>query len=113
VINGQAGDSLLDTYQEERRDAALWTMENTTRNADEIFSVAAGACPIVFLQNGRDFAADGFEELYGIFSGGAVLVRPDGYVGARWTEPSPNFTEQFQSAFASILRNTHSEKMMA
>jgi putative polyketide hydroxylase len=189
VINGQAGDSLLDTYQEERRDAALWTMENTNRNADEIFSVvasamennwdkvrdliaqsrrrgaglgqdlgiaysrgallpdgsepmpvddpindykpsarpgsraphlwierhgrkistldllgtqfvlltgkdcspaeleksasAAGACPIVFLQNGRDFAADGFEELYGIFSGGAVLVRPDGYVGAR------------------------------
>jgi len=219
VINGQAGDSLLDTYHEERRDAALWTMENTNRNADEIFSVvasamennwdkvrdliaqsrrrgaglgqdlgiaysrgallpdgsepmpvddpindykpsarpgsraphlwierhgrkistldllgtqfvlltgkdcspaeleksasAAGACPIVFLQNGRDFAADGFEELYGIFSGGAVLVRPDGYVGARWTEPSPNFTEQFQSAFASILRNTLSEKMMA
>jgi putative polyketide hydroxylase len=212
VINGEAEDSLLDTYQEERRDTALWTMENTNRNADEIFSVvasamennwdkvrdliaqsrrrgaglgqdlgiaysrgaflpdgseplpvvdpindykpsgrpgsraphlwierqgtnlstldllgtqfvlltgkdyhpaelektsnAAGACPIVILQDGRDFASDGFEELYGISSGGAVLVRPDGYIGARWTKPSPNFSDQFQSAFTPILRST-------
>jgi putative polyketide hydroxylase len=37
VLAARAGDSLLDTYQEERRDAAFWTMQNTNRNFDEIF----------------------------------------------------------------------------
>jgi len=38
------------------------------------------------LRNQRDFVGAGFEELYGISVKGAVLVRPDGYVGARWRE---------------------------
>jgi putative polyketide hydroxylase len=43
VIKGQAGDPLLDTYQAERRDAALWTMQNSNRNAGEIMEVTASA----------------------------------------------------------------------
>jgi hypothetical protein len=58
---------------------------------------------VVVLQNGKDFAANGFEELYGISARGAVLVRPDGYVGARWPQLPQNFSEQLQSAFDSIL----------
>jgi putative polyketide hydroxylase len=203
VINGSAGDSLLDTYQEERRDAAFWTMQNTNRNADEIFHVISnaskndwdkvgdliaqsrthgaglgqdlgitysrgallpdGSQPLVaddpindykpsarpgsraphlwierrgaklstldlfggrfalltgadyqpakletdsvaVFRNGSDFVADSFEELYGISPTGAVLVRPDGYVGARLPQVPKNFPEQFQSAIASILR---------
>jgi putative polyketide hydroxylase len=87
VINGQAGDSLLDTYQEERRDAALWTMENTNRNADEIFSVVANA-----MENNWDKVRDliaqsrrrdaGLGQDLGIaYSRGALL--PDG------SEPMP------------------------
>jgi len=41
VVKGEAGSSLLDTYQEERRDAAFWTMQNTNRNADEITDISA------------------------------------------------------------------------
>ncbi|HEV3208718.1 MAG TPA: hypothetical protein VGY91_00510 [Chthoniobacterales bacterium] len=41
--NGSAGDSLLDTYQEERRDAAFSTMQNNNRNADEFFDVISSA----------------------------------------------------------------------
>jgi putative polyketide hydroxylase len=43
VVLGHAADSLLDTYQEERRGAAFWTMQNTNRNSDEIFAVVASA----------------------------------------------------------------------
>lgn len=39
VIHGDAGDGLLDTYQSERRAAALATMENTNHNAEEIFAI--------------------------------------------------------------------------
>jgi putative polyketide hydroxylase len=202
VVLDHAGDSLLDTYQEERRGTAFWTMQNTNRNSDEIFAVVASAgendwdkvrtliansrragaglgqdlgvaypigafvpddselpavkdpineyqpaarpgsraphlwigqpgvklstldlfrgsfvvlagaeyrskSPIIsevsLLQNGKDFTAEGFEELYGITAKGAVLVRPDGYVGARWRHLDQNFPEQLASAFASIL----------
>jgi putative polyketide hydroxylase len=58
---------------------------------------------VTVLRNERDFVADGFEELYGISSNGAVLVRPDGYVGARWVQLPKNFRGQFRSALTSIL----------
>jgi len=202
VINGEAGDSLLDTYEKERREVALSTMRNTNRNADEIFDVVSSAMEndwdkvraliaqsrrqgtglgqdlgvtysqgafvsdgseaavtndpindyqpsarpgsraphlrinrkngqfstldffgrnfvlltgtdfpknastgnsVNVFQNGKDFTADGFEELYDITRRGAVLVRPDGYVGARWPEARENFRREFQAAFQSIL----------
>ena len=59
---------------------------------------------VAVFRNGSDFVADSFEELYGISQTGAVLVRPDGYVGARLPQVPKNFPEQFQSAIASILR---------
>jgi putative polyketide hydroxylase len=55
------------------------------------------------LQNGKDFAAEDFEELYGIGPNGAVLIRPDGYVGARWNQIDESFPEKLASALASIL----------
>jgi hypothetical protein len=43
VIQGSSSDQLLDTYELERLNAALWTMENTNRNADEIFDIVNSA----------------------------------------------------------------------
>jgi hypothetical protein len=64
-----------------------------------------------FLQPGEkpqdfpmDFTAEGFEELYGIAADGAVLVRPDGYVGARWKQLDDTFPEKFRAALDSILK---------
>ena len=39
----------------------------------------------------------------GSAANGAVLVRPDGYVGARWSQLDESFPEQLASVFASIL----------
>ncbi len=203
VVGGHASDTLLDTYHEERRGAAFWTMQNTNRNADEIFAIVSRALEndwdtvrhliansrrngaglgqdlgisyssgaflpddselpavedpindyvpsarpgsraphlwveqrgakistldffggtfilltgaaftsmpfnapdVTLFQNGKDFTAEGFEELYGITANGAVLVRPDGYIGARWKQLDETFPEQFQSALVSILQ---------
>ena len=203
VIERKAGPAILDTYQEERRGAALWTMQNTNRNSEEIFEIVAKALEndweavrnliagsrrigsglgqdlgisyargafvadnselavvkdpindyqpaarpgsraphlwidrhgaklstldlfggkmvllagaaypsirlnpeeVIVFQNGKDFVAHEFERLYGIAENGAVLVRPDGYVGARWKEVEQNFPDQFASALAAILR---------
>lgn len=204
VVNGQASENLLETYESERRLCALHTMRNTNSNAEEIFAiVAAGmrgdwdavregiahsrragsglgqdlgltydegafvedgsepnACedvindylpsgrpggraphafldgtgdkkslldlfgerfvilagraggvwretgsPVVFLQNGADFECPGFEDLYGISSAGAVLVRPDGYIAARFAGPEAAGTPD--SALQTLLgRNT-------
>jgi hypothetical protein len=46
---------------------------------------------VAVLRNGRDFVAGRFEELYGISPNGAVLVRPDGYVAARWAQLPKSF----------------------
>ncbi|MEX1119762.1 MAG: FAD-dependent monooxygenase [Terrimicrobiaceae bacterium] len=187
VINEGASESLLDTYELERRSTALWLMKNTNRNADEIFVIVAaamrddwaavrdgishsrrhgsglgqdlgviydggaflpdgteptvnedpvndyhpsgrpgGRAPHVeiqnagdktssldffgrgfvvlagraagsfradsqsadFLQNGTEFESQAFEHTYGITSAGAVLVRPDGVVAARFADSS-------------------------
>jgi putative polyketide hydroxylase len=202
VIHRRAGDPLLDTYQEERHEAAFWTMQNTNRNSDEVFDVVASALEndwdrvrsliaqsrrrgaglgqdlgvayshgaflpdgsgvrpandpineyipsarpgsraphlwiegkgvristldlfgggfvlltgtgyqpitldadaIVVLQNGKDFRSDRFEEVYGISPDGAVLVRPDGYVAARWHLLPNDSHEEFQQGFAAVL----------
>jgi len=201
VIKGEAGADLLDTYQQERRDAAFWTMQNTNRNADEIMDISAKAMEedwdgvrelighsrrrggglgqdlgisyaqgafvpdgtvapeledpindyrpdarpgsraphlwierqgtrlsildlfggrfvlltgsdcefakvdpglLEVLQNRRDFAADSFESSYGIASTGAVLVRPDGYVGARWMNLDDGGKDQIKAALDEI-----------
>jgi len=44
------------------------------------------------LRNQADFICEEFETAYGIGEGGAVLVRPDGYVGARF-RTAPDDTE--------------------
>jgi putative polyketide hydroxylase len=82
VVDGLAGDSLLDTYQEERRDAAFWTMQNTNRNADEIFDVASSAMKgnwdkvrKLIAQSRRQGAGLG-QDLGVAYSSGAFL--PDG-----------------------------------
>jgi len=187
VIRESAPDSLLDTYESERRPCALQLMQNTNRNSDEVFAIVAAAMrgdwdaardmiahsrragsglgqdlglaysagafvpdgtdPVSvgdpandyvpsgrpggraphlsiqdadgrtslldlfgagfvvlagrsgggwkaasagasFFQNGEDFDAPDFEGVYGIAPAGAVLVRPDGYVAARYADGS-------------------------
>lgn len=45
------------------------------------------AVGVSLVQNGREFDAEDFEKVYGISRDGAVLVRPDGYVAARYFNP--------------------------
>jgi putative polyketide hydroxylase len=55
------------------------------------------------LQNQRDFVAGSFEKIYGMTGTGAVLVRPDGYVGARWEKLDGGSKEQVKAALDKIL----------
>lgn len=59
---------------------------------------------VSFVQNGREFEAEGFEALYGITKGGAVLVRPDGYVAARYFESPENPEAVLRQDLDLILR---------
>jgi len=196
VCRGRAAESLLDTYEEERKPCAHKLMAGTNKNADEIFSVIAaamrgdwadakemiahsrragaglgfdiglayesgaflsdGTTPRVpadpdndylanarpgsrmphagmlsgstldlvrddfvvlagrsggawmaragcdCLVNGRDFDAPDFEAVCGISSSGCILVRPDGYVGARFADSAAG--ESPARAIAAITR---------
>ncbi len=59
---------------------------------------------VALVQNGREFSAHDFETIYGIQTTGAVLVRPDGYVGARFFEGPPSPPETLKQALDLILR---------
>lgn len=52
-------------------------------------------------RDGRDFHAEGFSETYGVEADGAVLVRPDGIVAARWAsapaDPALAVTQTLQT----------------
>lgn len=43
VVQGQAADALLDSYEAERRPTALDLMHKTNKNADEIFAIISAA----------------------------------------------------------------------
>lgn len=58
---------------------------------------------LAVLQNQRDFVAGSFENIYGITGTGAVLVRPDGYVGARWEKLEGGSKGQVKAALDDIL----------
>jgi putative polyketide hydroxylase len=55
-------------------------------------------------QNGREFCAEDFERVYGITPGGAVLVRPDGYVGARFFDAPKDPEASLKQVLDLILR---------
>lgn len=89
-------------------------LANIRFNCGERFVLLAGAdcgskpsstTEVSVYRNGKEFSGEGFEELYGIAANGAVLVRPDGYVGARWRKLDQSFPEHFELAIASILRS--------
>lgn len=196
VVRGEAGEALLDSYESERFAVAAKTLENTNKNAFEIFDIIqagisgqwdtakdliahsrrAGAglgqdlgtaysegafvpdgteahevadpvneyspegrpghraphVPINWrgghasildlfgrdfqllagregtdwpgaLRNGGEFFAENFEAVYGIEPSGAVLVRPDGYVGARFSSVPKDPAGAVQSVRERIL----------
>ncbi len=189
VVKGTATPLLLDSYEHERRGAALWTLEQTNHNAGEVFGIVKAAltqdwpqvrnliarngragsrlgidlgieyawgafvpdgtdpleradpvndyvpharpgsrAPHFVLEDGRSvldlFGPDftllvsgrfssgvtgiavhsfgeesPFASVYGVEPGGCVLVRPDGYVAARWRhEPAAGAVEQTLAA---------------
>jgi putative polyketide hydroxylase len=197
VVRGEAGEGLLDSYEAERFPSAARTLENTNRNAEEVFDIvmaglsgdwdkardliarsrrggaglgqdlgiayAEGAflpdgtdapdvgdpvneylpvarpghrAPHVSItwqgrrastldlfgkdfrllagregsawpgawRNGGEFFAEDFEAAYGIEPSGAVLVRPDGYVGARFFRVPDQPEAAVQAALRHILR---------
>ena len=196
VVRGEGGEALLDSYETERFPTAARTLENTNRNAVEIFDIITAAMkgdwdtakeliahsrrggagfgqdlgnayaqgaflpdgtdapavndpvneyvpvarpghraphlPITWKgrpastldlfgkefrllagrdgamwpeawRNGVEFFGESFESAYGIEPSGAVLVRPDGYVGARFRLPPHDPAAAVQAAFRHIL----------
>lgn len=65
--------------------------------------VGTGGNALKVRKNQKDFQCAGFEEAYEISSAGAVLVRPDGVVGARWKTLPSNPGKAVQTALAVIL----------
>ncbi len=61
VVQGTGSSALLDTYEQERRGAALWILEHTNRNAGEIFKITDAAVkqdwPLVRKLIGRKWPA--------------------------------------------------------
>jgi len=54
-------------------------------------------------QNMREFESADWEAAYGIENSGAVLVRPDGYVAARFSSAVTDPRQTLHSALDAIL----------
>ena len=54
-------------------------------------------------REGGDFESEGFGELYGVGSGGASLVRPDGFVAWRHTGPAQDEAAELRAALSRAL----------
>lgn len=59
--------------------------------------------PVSVFVSQEDFQCAGFEEVYGIGLSGAVLVRPDGIVAARWREGVPSAKIAISAALQTLL----------
>jgi putative polyketide hydroxylase len=51
-----------------------------------------------------DSRSPGFDHRYGLPCGGAVLVRPDGHICARWMAPPPSLAPALEGALRTALR---------
>lgn len=58
---------------------------------------------IEVFQNEAEFSAEKFEDLYGLNPEGAVLIRPDGYVGARFICCPKNPQGELDQVLATIM----------
>ncbi len=96
VIRGEAGEGLLDTYDSERRGVALMTMQNTNRNADEVFAtVTAGlsgdfARVRALVASSRRGGAGLGQDLGIRYAEGAFL--PDGTPASEEADPVNDYT---------------------
>ena len=82
-------------------DGAAWRAA-----AEEAAGAAAGADRVLTVGEAADLEAPAgrFEELYGIEPDGAVLVRPDGFVGWRARRAGDTATADLDDALAAILK---------
>jgi putative polyketide hydroxylase len=74
-----------------------------TPSGGESWDLAAVGENVRLLVEGRDFQGPGFAGVYGLQPGGAVLIRPDGIVGARWTAPPEDPVAELRAAMDRIL----------
>jgi putative polyketide hydroxylase len=94
----------------------LWILRNEgTRSILDLFDgrmlLLAGrggsvwpAPPVgIILRNQRDFFSEDFENVYGLGENGAVIVRPDGYVGARFRNAPDDPNGAVHEAVYAIL----------
>ena len=88
VLAGWAGPALLDSYQTERRPPAQPAVTEAT-NAGLPVRIATLPAEAT--------------HTYGIGPTGAVLVRPDGYVAARWAASSDARPNALVGALTTIV----------
>ena len=94
----------------------LWILRNEgTRSILDLFDgrmvLLAGrggsvwpAPPVgIILRNQRDFFSEDFENVYGLGENGTVIVRPDGYVGARFRNAPDDPNGAVHEAVYAIL----------
>jgi putative polyketide hydroxylase len=75
--------STLDLFG---RDWVLLSQDGSWRNAASAASKRLGiGVTVVHIDAARVLGSGSFQSAYGITPGGASLVRPDGYIAARWT----------------------------
>jgi putative polyketide hydroxylase len=68
-----------------------------------IWDMATVGEDVNFLLEGRDFQSEDWAGAYGLDASGAVLVRPDGIVGARWTVAPADPVGALREALDQIL----------
>ena len=91
---------------------APWLLGRLSQQAFSLITGPAGEAwrctPLDVLIEGEDFIPlTPFFEQAGIEESGALLIRPDGHIAARWSSAPPNPEQEAQSVIDRVLQNTN------